>query len=209
MASLTTELVLPYPHPGQVAVRAAAKRINVLSAGRRWRKTTLVMAIAVESAALLHQRVIWGAPTYDQVRVGWEETRHAAGQVAKFNQAQMSVTFPGGGSILFRSLDNPDNARGHTADGVVVDEAGDVAERAWYEVLRPMMLDTGGWAWLVGTPKGRNWFWREFTQAEDRPDTAAFSAPTLGVAITEAGLIRQPHPLALLSREIPSISPLI
>jgi hypothetical protein len=108
MASRATEICLPYPHPGQIAVRASAKRINILAAGRRWRKTTLVMAIAVESAALLHQKIVWGCPTFDQCRVGWEETRHAAGQVAKFNQATMTVSFPGGGSILFRSLDNPD-----------------------------------------------------------------------------------------------------
>src|SRR5262245_7266558 len=109
---------LPYPHIGQQIVRSQAKRFNWLSAGRRWRKTTLVMAIAIE-AALDGKKVIWGAPIYDQVRVGWEETRKAAGGTATFNISRMVADFPNQGRIIYRSLDNPDNARGHTADGVV------------------------------------------------------------------------------------------
>jgi len=166
----------------------------VLSAGRRWRKTTLAMAIMVE-AAVRGGQYIWGAPTFDQVRVAWDETRHAVGGHATFYQQRMEVKFPAGGVIHFRSLDDPDNARGHTADGVVIDECADVHERAWYEVLRPMLIDTGGWAWLIGTPRGRNWFYREFVAAQERPDSAAFRAPTLGVAIRDGALVREPHPL--------------
>ncbi len=101
----------------------------------------------------------------------------------------------GKGLIIYRSLDDPDNARGHTADGLVIDEAGYVVEPAWYEVLRPMLMDTGGWSWVIGTPHGRNWFWREWIAAQDRDDSAAWQAPTLGVEITAAGLVRKSHPL--------------
>ena len=103
---------------------------------------------------------MWTAPTYDQVRTGWLETKRAAGDAADFNISTMTVTFPGGGSIIYRSLDDPDNARGKTAHGVVIDECADVQEAAWYEVLRPMLIDTNGWAWGIGTPKGQKWFWR-------------------------------------------------
>jgi len=166
----------------------------VLSAGRRWRKTTLAMALMIESAVRGGQ-YLWCAPTFDQVRVAWDETRHAVGGHVAFHQQRMEATFPLGGVIRFRSLDDPDNARGHTADGVVIDESADVNERAWYEVLRPMLIDTGGWAWLIGTPRGRNWFYREFMAARERPDSVAFQAPTLGVAIRDGALVREPHPL--------------
>lgn len=185
---------LPYPHAGQRTVRQQARRHNYLSSGRRWRKTTLLMAIAVE-AALEGKTIIWGAPVYDQVRICWGETKRAAGGVATFREGIMTADFPTGGRIIYRSMDNADNVRGYTADGVVIDEAADVAESAWYEVLRAMLIDTGGWSWAIGTPKGRNWFWREFVNAEDRPDSMAWSAPTFGVAITEEGLVRAPHPL--------------
>jgi hypothetical protein len=192
--STTGVVRLPQPHPGQMTVRRQAKRLNILSAGRRWRKTTLVMAIAVEKA-LEGQSLMWGAPTFDQVRVGWDETRHAAGRVATFTQQRMEAHFPTGGRILYRSLDDPDNARGHTADGVVIDEGGDVNERAWYEVLRPMLIDTGGWAWIIGTPKGRNWFFREHVAARSRDDSAAWQVPTVGCEIDGTRLVRKPHPM--------------
>ncbi len=185
---------LPYPHAGQQRVLREAKRFNVLSAGRRWRKTTLMLQVALLAALQGRERVIWGAPTYDQVRVGWREAKRAMGGAGKFNESRMTLTLPGGGVIVYRSLDDPDNARGHTANGVIIDEAGDVKPEAWAEVLRPMLIDTNGWAWLIGTPKGRNWFWKEWAAAQSRDDSAAWQIPTLGVAITDGGLKRQPHP---------------
>jgi len=181
-------------------VRREAKRHNWLAAGRRWRKTTLAMAIAVEEA-FAGGIVVWGAPVYDQVRICWGETQRAARGVAEFRVGTMTAFFPGGGQIIYRSLDHADNVRGFTATGVVIDEAGDVTQSAWYEVLRPMLIDTGGWSWAIGTPKGLNYFWREHTAAKERPDSASWSTPTLGVAIGEHGLVRAPHPL-----ENPSIS---
>lgn len=186
---------LPYPHPGQQAVRQQARRFNWLSAGRRWRKTTLVMSLMVE-AALDGGTYIWGAPTYDQVRIGFNETKKAAGSAAEFNISRMTAHFPqAGGTIVYRSLDISDNVRGYTADGVAIDEAGDVKQDAWHEVLRPMLIDTGGWLWAVGTPKGRNWFFREHTNAYDRDDSMTWQIPTLGVRVEGGELIRDPHPM--------------
>jgi len=185
---------LPYPHTGQMAVRRQARRFNVLAAGRRWRKTTLAMALCVE-AAVKGGTYIWGAPTFDQVRISFKETKRAATGIADFNNSLMTASFPRGGEIIFRSLDNPDNARGYTADGVVIDESGVVKGEAWGEVLRPMLIDTNGWAWLIGTPKGRNWFSDEFQKAQDDPDYMAWQVPTLGVDVTGGRITRKPHPL--------------
>ena len=197
-----TSVRLPYPHPGQQVVLAHPARFKWLDAGRRWRKTTLDMIVAVEDA--LHGlEVMWGGPTYDQVRIGWSETKHAAGGIARFSETRMEAEFPQtGGLIRFRSLDDPDNARGFTAHKVIVDEAGDVPEAAWYEVLRPMLMTTGGGALVNGTAKGRNWFWRELlrAQSDDHRNAAAWQVPTVGARIehdSEGGrrLVRQPHPM--------------
>jgi hypothetical protein len=153
------------------------------------------MSIAVERAAGERHQIVWGAPTYDQVYTGWEEARKAAQGAALFRQSRMEVVFPGGGRIMYRSLDDPDNARSKTADGIVIDEAADVDEAAWTEVLQPMLMDTGGWLLAQGTPKGRNWFWREFVASAARPDAAAWNAPTLGCKIAGGKLHREPHPL--------------
>ena len=86
----------------------------------------MVMSVAVE-AALAGQKIIWGAPVYDQARVAFDETRRAVGDIATPNLSRVTWDFPmTGGQIIFRSLDNPDNVRGHTADGVVIDEAAEL-----------------------------------------------------------------------------------
>lgn len=197
MRNTVKTVQLPRPHAGQIAVFSSAKRFNWLSAGRRWRKTSGIMANVAIPRVLDQQRVIWAAPTHKQTTVAWEECQRAAGKVATFNKTEQTASFPGGGRIMFFSMEEPDNARGHTADGIVVDEAADVPEVAWHEVLRPMLFDTRGWAWLAGTPKGRNYFWREWMGARDRPDAMAWQAPALGVQIDPSTqkLIRVPHPL--------------
>ena len=188
-------LRLPYPHKGQQTVRLQAKRFNWLSAGRRWRKTTLGVAVALEGVAR-GETWLWGAPTYDQVRIAWAECKHGAAEVGHFLQNQMTMFLPmSGGKLIFRSLDDPDNARGHTADGIIVDEAGDVKEEAYYEVLRSILIDTRGEFWALGTPKGRNWFWREHRAALDRDDSMSWQVPTVGAAIEGGVLVRKPHPL--------------
>jgi hypothetical protein len=153
------------------------------------------MRVALRNAAA-GVPVLWGAPTYRQCRIGWAELQRAAGGVADFRRADMEVVVPPrDGVISFVSLDNPDNARGKTAGLAIIDEAGFVAEMAWYEVVRPMLSDTNGAACIGGTPKGHNWFWREFMAAADHADSIAWQAPTLGVRVTDGGLVRAPHPL--------------
>lgn len=155
----------------------------------------MAMTLAGE-AAIQGDPILWGAPTFGQCEIGWREMQRACAGAAKFARNRMEVTFPSGATVTFRSLDDPDNARGLTAFGVVIDEAPLIQERAWYEVIRPIISDTDGWAVLMGTPKGRNFFWREFVQAKNRPDSVSFQAPTLGVKKGPYGALeRVPHPL--------------
>lgn len=188
---------LPNPHPGQIAVMKQARRWNFLAAGRRWRKTTLFMSLAVQ-AALQGKKVVWGSPTFAQADIAWEEMKQAIPESwASYNVQRKQVKFPTGGIVYFRSLDRPETARGLTADIVLVDEAGFVMPVAWYEVLLPTLLDTGGTAWVGGTPNKRNWFYTEWAKAKDRKDSMSWSIPTLGVEILDHGtrLVRKPHPL--------------
>lgn len=198
--SVAGTIRLPSPHAGQRIVFGGAKRFNWASMGRRWRKTSGVMTQVVIPAVLDGKRIMWASPSHDQNRIAWDEASKALGNsgVARFNKTEQTIYFDAtGGRIVFRSMDEPNSARGHTADGIVVDEAADVPEAAWYEVLRPMLLDTRGWAWVIGTPKGRNWFWREWVAARDRDDSTVWQAPACGVRIDPETqrLVREPHPL--------------
>lgn len=74
-----------------------------------------------------------------------------------FHETRLEAIFPNDVRVRFASLSDPDIVRGWTLDGLVVDEASECPDRAFYETLRPMLLDTGGWTWFLYTPKGRNW----------------------------------------------------
>jgi len=186
---------VPAMHPGQRAIYSDPARFKWLSAGRRFRKTTLGMRTSLRAASA-GMPILWGAPTYRQCRIAWDEHYRAAGGIAEFCKSQMEIVVPpGNGVISFVSLDAPDNARGKTAYGAILDEAGFIGETAWYEVVRPMLSDCNGWALVMGTPKGRNWFYREHLAAKDAEDSAAWQVPTLGVRIEDDRLVREPHPL--------------
>lgn len=152
------------------------------------------MSIAVEHA-IRGEPWLWTAPTYDQVRIGWDESKRACGKAGRFTQDRMTATFPSGGLIRYRSLDDPDRARGHTAAGVVIDEASMVRANAWVAVIRPMLIDTGGELWALFTPNGRNWTYYEWMRAQTQNDSRAWQVPTVGCAIQNGELVRVPHPL--------------
>ena len=71
---------------------------------------------------------------------------------------------------LYGAGDDPDALRGIFLDGVVLDEYADMSPRMWSEIIRPALVDRNGWAIFIGTPKGRNQFWRLYEDAKDDPD---------------------------------------
>jgi hypothetical protein len=45
-------------------------------------------------------------------------------------------------------------------DFVVVDEAALIPDNVWQQLIRPTLMDTGGEAFIISTPRGHNWFWQ-------------------------------------------------
>ena len=70
-----------------------------------------------------------------------------------------------GGWIYAKSADNPDSLRGSGLDLVIFDECAYIKEDAWSQVIRPALADKSGDAIFIGTPAGRNWFWRLYQRA--------------------------------------------
>ena len=191
------DIMLPMPHPGQRFVLENKRRRNMIIAGRRWRKTTLAMSQAV-IGAVQGLTVFWGSPTYKQTEIGWWETQKAVRNSAEFTKGNMVASFPGGGRIIFRSLDIPENSKGYSPQRVILDEAGDLSEEAYYEVVLPMLIDNDGEMWIIGTPRGKNWLYLESLNFQARSDYCLFvNAPSLGCDRNPLTyeLERIPHPL--------------
>jgi len=163
-----------YRHPAKV---------KVLSMGRRWGKSVLGQIISVLTANA-GGRVAWCVPNYKNGNPLWRGVRQAVGELVaqrlcSVNNTERTVEFQNGGGIALYSMDNPDSIRGEAFHIAILDEAAMMPEGVWTEVIQPTLADNGGDAILISTPKGRNWFWREWQHGRDgMEDYASWTAPS-------------------------------
>jgi phage terminase large subunit len=68
-------------------------------------------------------------------------------------------------------------------DGVTIDEPAQMDPRAWPEVIRPTLSDYKGWATFIGTPQGRDWFYK-IDLNEDGSEAPGFFRLTLKASDT-------------------------
>jgi phage terminase large subunit-like protein len=173
------------PHPGQAIVMNHGARFRVVACGRRWGKSEMAAHLALEYALEESGATVWWvAPSYDQANAyGFDKITPLASPdvlVDVTRTKPRALEFDNGSTISFRSAEREDSLRGPGLDFLVIDEAGSVPERAWTEELRPALSDTLGDAVMIGTPRGRNWFYRWFQrgQSPDHEDVASWQAPT-------------------------------
>lgn len=159
-------LELPRLRPDQwEIVRHPAKR-KCLAMGRRWGKSVLAQCVAIPTAAA-GGKVAWCVPNYKNGRPLWRLIKRVLGPLekaglCKINTSERQVEFSIGGLLALYSMDNPDSIRGEDFHLVIVDEAAMVSEEAWNDCIQPTLADHDGDCILISTPKGRNWFWREY-----------------------------------------------
>lgn len=177
-------LLLPKLRSDQLEIAKHPAKIKVLAMGRRWGKT-VVGGRLVMSVLAQHGRAAWIAPTYKNTRPMW---RFALTTVApavqagrmQINRSERIITTTGGGELALYSGDNIDSIRGEAFNLVVLDEAAKLPEGAWTDAIMPTLADFDGDALLISTPRGRNWFYHEYLNAQaDGKHAAAWRAPTL------------------------------
>ena len=156
---MTTEVEvhLPRPHQKQIDfIRSPAKR-KVIRAGRRGGKTVGVSILAVEQF-LAGRRVLYAAPTMEQVGRFWTTVTRALYEPAKYrmfrkNEAEHFIEKPGSEQrIKAKTAWNADSLRGDYAGLLILDEYQMINEQAWNTVGAPMLLDNDGDAVFIYTP---------------------------------------------------------
>lgn len=178
-------------HPGQIAIYNSPARFKVCAAGRRFGKSHFAAIKLAEEAlrttksyvdAVGNHRVYtltsehgvyYVAPTFDQAkRIMWpklfELLRHEkdGGLIANFNINDGWIQLIGSGrKIYIKGADNPDSLRGIALSFVVLDEFADMKPDTWDTILEPALMDVQGDALFIGTPKGKNHFYKLFMSA--------------------------------------------
>ena len=154
------------PHPGQREFLENPSRFKVLACGRRWGKTD---ACAVQIVASFFEatptRHVILAPTQDQANLLFNRALTLLGQVQPDPEIDHkkspypTITF-NGHRLTARSGHLARALRGNEATHLIVDEASYLPESLITEVALPMLATTNGYLTLIGTPNGRNHFWR-------------------------------------------------
>lgn len=110
--------------------------------------------------------------------------RHIPG--VKMSDHTLEITLPKNEVVIkLYGADDPDSIRGSYFDGVVLDEYGDMKSRVYSEVIRPMIADRDGFVVFIGTPRGKNNFYKQRELARKNPHKYYY----LELKASESGLI--------------------
>jgi hypothetical protein len=74
--------------------------------------------------------------------------------IEKTNESELVVTFKNGSIYQLIGADNADRLRGAGPFGLVLDEYDSMKDDVW-PIVEPIVRANGGWAWFIGTPKGK------------------------------------------------------
>lgn len=145
------------PHTKQQEFLDSTAKRKVIRAGRRGGKTTGIAIWAVQRF-LAGRRVLYAAPTADQIATFWWEITQALGELIEAdvlykNETQHVIERPGTKNrIRAKTAWNADTLRGDYADDLILDEWQLMAEDTWGLVGAPMLMDNNGDAVFIYTP---------------------------------------------------------
>lgn len=101
-------------------------------------------------------------------KIAWEYLKEYTEQLQlkKPSETELTVILRHNkAEVTIYGADNPDGFRGQYFDGVILDEYGDMHPSIWGKILLPTLADRKGWAVFIGTPKGKNHFYKIYTDA--------------------------------------------
>jgi hypothetical protein len=149
----------------------------------------------------LRQQFAMMAPTATQARsIAWAYLKEQTAPFARFPgykvlEQHLTVTLPDpnntnlpGSTIMLVGAENAERLRGLFLDGIVIDEAADIADFIISSIIRPALADRQGWMTISGTVKSvDDYLWRTHELAEKLP-LLWFSA---NLKASETGIIPQ------------------
>lgn len=151
-------------HEKQKQIISSSARFKVIRAGRRSGKTTLeVEDMSYDAVTKKDRNIFYIAPTQVQAReIIWELFKKRLAGVADFHEQRLEIKVPtvdkGFSLIKLAGWENRENFRGKQAFKIVFDETDTMKDFfiGWQEIFRPTLMDTGGKANFIGTPKKEN-----------------------------------------------------
>mgnify|MGYP002682416675 FL=1 len=144
------------PHAKQREFLDSKTKRRIIRAGRRGGKTVGMAIYAVEMF-LAGRRILYAAPTQDQVATFWFEVCEALREAVDanvFTKNETNHTIELAHTkqrIRAKTAWNADTLRGDYADVLILDEFQLMSEDTWDTVGAPMLLDNDGDAIFIYT----------------------------------------------------------
>lgn len=198
-------VVIPYlPRTQFISYHDRKERFAKIVAHRRFGKTVGCINDKIRAALSNTRqnpppRYGYVAPTYTQAKdIAWGYLKHYSAPIPglKVSESELWIEYPNSARIRLYGADNYERMRGLYFDDVTVDEPAQIDPRAWPEVIRPTLSDFNGGATFIGTPRGRDWFYK-IDRLEDGTLDPGFFRLTLKAS--ETGIIA-PEELASLKQ---------
>lgn len=187
MVKQTKEVKIAYT-PRNLDYHDSPARWKVLVCHRRWGKTTFAINHLIRDAMRTpNARFAYIAPYYKQAKaVAWDMLKQFSRPIPgiKINESELRIDYPGGSRIQLFGADNTDALRGLALWGVVFDEYSQQPASIFTEVIRPALSDHKGYAIWIGTPQGRNDFFRLYDENKNDPEWMC-----LLIRASESGII--------------------
>ncbi|MHC2867969.1 phage terminase large subunit [Bradyrhizobium diazoefficiens] len=193
------QVVIPYtPRPQFEPYHDRTERFAKIVAHRRFGKTVGCINDMIRAALTIDcsgragrpPRFAYIAPTYTQAKdVAWSYLKYFSSPIPGIDtsESELRVEYPNGARIRLYGADNYDRLRGLYHDGVTIDEPAQMDPRAWPEVIRPTLSDYAGWGTFIGTPAGRDWFYKIDRNEDGSPADGWFR---LTLKASETGIIK-------------------
>lgn len=126
---------------------------------KAWKTTTAITEIVKQAHARIG--VYWHIfPTYGEAKDSvWRDPAMLFNIIPKelisrVNETELVIYLKCGSIYQLKGSDDPEALRGPNPFGVVFDEFDTQKSDGW-GVIEPILRANGGWAWFIGTPRGK------------------------------------------------------
>ena len=157
---------------------------------RRARKTSTALEKIALEAFNVPNKIYWIVyPTKTQAKEAiWKDPNMLfriirPEMVERQNEIELTLYLKGGSILILKGADEPDTLRGNDPYGIIFDEFDTMKYEAW-GILEPVIRANGGWAWFIGTFKGKRHLWQLKQKGQsDNPEWKSWvlKASTSGV----------------------------
>jgi hypothetical protein len=164
-------------HPAQLEISTSKKRFKIVAAGRRFGKSYLsAVTLLIEGLKEENEygykldetkAVYYVAPTFQQAKdIMWKLLKMLGKDVISDTLENTAVIkLVNGREIHLKGSDRPETLLGVGLSYVVMDEYASMKPQVWEEILSPTLADVKGGALFIGSPRGKNHFYKLFQEA--------------------------------------------